>query len=168
MPAGIITSTATASVVAPEQMLVVHCKFELQPHRMHACCRSRGNRLMLNSDMCLIKDITFNGGGGGGQPTCTHDSCAASPTESVAQEFAGNNGQFLAEFSAALVKMLNKGYNTDDLTVAGGDGAVASTDDVAGDVGVADVDDMALPAAPTVGAHLNLGCFRVLSCAAAD
>ena len=143
----IITSTVTASVLA-------------WYNTVGSNCTSRNNRLMLNSDMCLIKDITFNGSGGGGQPTCTHDSCADSPTVSVAQEFAGNNGQFLAEWSAALGKMLNKGYHTADLTVVGGDGTVEATDVVA------DVDEVAVPTvAPAGGAHLKLGSFGAILCA---
>ena len=59
--------------------------------------------MMLNSDMCLIKDITFNDGGTGGQPTCTHDSCADSPTVSTAEEFAGDNGQFLTEYVSSCI-----------------------------------------------------------------
>ena len=52
---------------------------------------------MLNSDMCMIKDITFNGGGGG-EPTCTYQTCGDSPTLATVQDFAGNNGQFVTEY----------------------------------------------------------------------
>ena len=63
----------------------------------HACCRDgRGNLLQLNSDMCLFKDITFNGGGGG-QPTCDFNDCGDSPTAGVVEEFAGDNNQWLTE-----------------------------------------------------------------------
>ena len=66
----------------------------------HACCRDgRGNLLQLNSDMCLFKDITFNGGGGG-QPTCEFNGggeCGDSPTAGVVEEFAGDNNLFVTE-----------------------------------------------------------------------
>lgn len=55
---------------------------------------------MLNSDMCLFKAITFGGSQEGGEPTCDFDSCAASPTADIAQEYSENNGQFLTECDA--------------------------------------------------------------------
>lgn len=72
-------------------------------------------------------------------------------------------------FSAALVKMLNRGYSANDLTEVASDGAVAATDDeeatddaeatdeaVAADVGIA------TRRAPTAYLPIYLGSFTLL------
>ena len=55
---------------------------------------------MLNSDMCLIKDITFVDDRGDGEPACTYDTCGDSATRGTVEEFANDNDLFVTEYAS--------------------------------------------------------------------
>lgn len=82
-------------------------------------CRTSdtGQQLMLNSDMALILDPFGGSTDTSGEPSCTYETCPASPTLSIAEEYAADNDLFVKEFVDVFVKMLTKGYDICDLTV---------------------------------------------------
>jgi hypothetical protein len=89
-----------------------------------------GQQLMLNSDMMLIKDVFAGSAQTKGEPTCTYDTCPASPTLPIAQEFAADNDLFVKEFTRAYVKMLTKGYDICTLAVVPSKGSGPEVDAV--------------------------------------
>ncbi|CAH1784079.1 unnamed protein product [Owenia fusiformis] len=75
-----------------------------------------GGPMMLNSDMCLVKDITVDSDG---RSSCNYFSCADSPTLSIVEEYANNNALWVSEYSRAHAIMTSNGYNSDDLRIPG-------------------------------------------------
>ena len=61
---------------------------------------------MLNSDMSLIMDPHSGGAETSGEPMCTYATCPATPTRTVAEEFAEDNELFITEFVNVYVKVL--------------------------------------------------------------
>ncbi|CAH1784078.1 unnamed protein product [Owenia fusiformis] len=71
-----------------------------------------GGPMMLNSDMCLVKDITADSDG---RSSCNYFSCADSPTFSIVEEYANNNALWVSEYSRAHTIMTSNGYGEGDL-----------------------------------------------------
>jgi hypothetical protein len=76
-----------------------------------------GQQLMLNSDMSLIKNIFGGNAATNGQAGCTYDTCPATQSATIVEEYATNNTLFVKDFTRVFTKMLTKGYEICDLTV---------------------------------------------------
>jgi len=78
---------------------------------------TNARRIMLNSDMCLVKDLgTITSEG---EVACTYDECPDAPLDVLdwVKAFALDNDLFLVEFGKAFQKMINHGSsNLNDLT----------------------------------------------------
>jgi predicted enzyme related to lactoylglutathione lyase len=69
---------------------------------------------MLNSDMCLIKEIEMDENG---ESACTYDTCASSSGLSYFQKFADSQSDWLAKFSEAWTIMQSAGdYTLEDVS----------------------------------------------------
>jgi hypothetical protein len=72
------------------------------------------DNFMLNTDMCLVVDFAGYLDPVTGSVTCTLDSsgpapCPASPTLSIAVEYANSNSVWVNDFHDAFIKMTNAG-----------------------------------------------------------
>lgn len=66
--------------------------------------------MMLNTDMCLVKDL--GNMTSQGQASCSYKSCPDSPKWmlDLVEKFASDNNFFVSEFSKAYQKMISNGY----------------------------------------------------------
>ncbi|CAH1780376.1 unnamed protein product, partial [Owenia fusiformis] len=69
--------------------------------------RSDNTKLMLNSDMCLAKNLQLTGAVAG----CTYDNCADATTNSKVVEYANDNQLWVDDFAAVFQKMIEHGWN---------------------------------------------------------
>jgi len=71
-------------------------------------------RLLFNADLCLYKDLLFDGSAGG-RSLCTYDTCRLSRTALSVNRFAASNDVWLSSFMPAYMKMTERGYSSQQL-----------------------------------------------------
>jgi len=65
-----------------------------------------GLGMMLNTDMCLYKDVVLDADG---KSSCSYSTCATAPTADLVVEYANSNAVWIADFAAVFTKMISHG-----------------------------------------------------------